>query len=119
MYVQSIKEGSDLFITLVSYCYDHNLVKYTVRDASPLIPVAFLHSNLTEEKKLDIFKRANSCEVKVLIATSAAGAGINLPVRRFVGWGLDREPSGIVQSQGRTARLGVHTQARLLHSFFL
>ena len=104
VYVQSIKEGSDLFITLVSYCYDHNLVKYTVRDASPLIPVAFLHSNLTEEKKLDIFKRANSCEVKVLIATSAAGAGINLPVRRFVGWGLDREPSGIVQSQGRTAR---------------
>ena len=42
--------------------------------------------------------------MKVLIATSAAGAGINLPVRRFVGWGLDREPSGIVQSQGRTAR---------------
>ena len=43
VYVQSIKEGSDLFITLVSYCYDNNLVKYTVRNASPLIPVAFLH----------------------------------------------------------------------------
>ena len=104
LYVQSVREGSELFITLASYCYDENLIKYSVRETSPEVPVAFLHSNLAEDKKRDILKRASSCEIKVLIATSAAGAGINLPVRRFIGWGLDREPSGIVQSQGRTAR---------------
>ena len=104
IYVQSIKEGSELFMSILSYCEQMNLVEYPVDRPTPLVPVSFLHSNLTDETKLDILKKALKCEIKVLIATSAAGAGINLPVRRFVGWGLDREPAGIIQSQGRTGR---------------
>ena len=98
VYVQSIKEGSEIFLSILTYCEQMNLIQYPVDRATPLLPVSYLHSNLTENKKSEILHRALKCEVKVLVATSAAGAGVNLPVRRFVGWGLDREPSGIIQS---------------------
>ena len=103
IYVQSVKEGSEIYITLLNYCEDNFLIKFPTREAAN-IPVSFLHSNLTEDKKKEIMVKAISCNIKILIATSAAGAGINLPVIRFVGWGLDRNPSGLIQSQGRTAR---------------
>ena len=104
VYVQSIKEGSNIFMSILNYCEENNLIKYPTNEAEPILPVSFLHSSLTEEKKIEIIEKAISCKIRILIATSAAGAGINLPVVRFVGWGLDREPSGIIQSQGRTAR---------------
>ena len=104
VYVQSIKEGSNIFMSILNYCEESNLIKFPTTEAAPILPVSFLHSSLTEEKKVEIIEKAMSCKIKILIATSAAGAGINLPVVRFVGWGLDREPSGIIQSQGRTAR---------------
>ena len=103
IYVQSVKEGSEIYISLLNYCEENFLIKHPTREAASL-PVSFLHSNLTEDKKKEIMEMALSCKIKILIATSAAGAGINLPVIRFVGWGLDRNPSGLLQSQGRTAR---------------
>lgn len=104
VYVQSIQEGSEIFISIVSHCEENKLIGFSSREAKPNLPVAFLHSNLTEEKKIEIIEKASANELKILVATSAAGCGINLPIVRFVGWGLDRQPSGIIQSQGRTAR---------------
>ena len=104
VYVQSIKEGSDIYLTLLDYCEKKNLISFPTDKARCNCPVLFLHSNLTEEKKAEVMEEAMRYNIKILVATSAAGAGINLPVVQFVGWGLDRQPSGIIQSQGRTAR---------------
>ena len=103
VYVQSVKEGSDIYVSLLEYCEENHLIKFPTQEA-PRLPVDFLHSNLTEDKKKEIIEKAISCKVKILIATSALGAGINIPIVRFVGWGLDRNASGLIQSQGRTAR---------------
>ena len=84
IYVQSIKEGSNIFMELLTYCRDHQLIKYSPHMRDARLPVAFLHSNLTAEKKIEILTDAANCELNVLIATSAAGAGINLPVIGFV-----------------------------------
>ena len=104
IYVQSVQDGSDIFISILNYCEESNLIQYPARGVEPTLPVAFLHSNLSEEKKREMIVKASSNNLKILIATSAAGCGINLPVVRFIGWGLDRTTSGIIQSQGRTAR---------------
>ena len=104
VYVQSIQEGSEIYVELLNYCEENNLVNFPAQDSQPDMPVSFLHSSLTEKKKVEIIERAIACKIKILVATSAAGAGINLPVVKFVGWGLDRQASGIIQSQGRTAR---------------
>ena len=104
VYVQSIQEGSDIFVALLKYCEENSLINFPAKDLHPDMPVAFLHSSLTDKKKSEIIERAIACKIKILVATSAAGAGVNLPVVKFVGWGLDRQASGIIQSQGRTAR---------------
>ena len=51
IYVQSIKEGSEIFLSILSYCEQMNLIQYPVDRATPLLPVSYLHSNLTENKK--------------------------------------------------------------------
>ena len=104
IYVQTIQEGSAIYISILDFCEKNNLINFPSHETSPNLPVSFLHSSLTEEKKTEIIEKATTCQIKILVATSAAGAGINLPVVQFVGWGLDRLPSGIIQSQGRTAR---------------
>ena len=104
IYVQSVKEGSEIFQELLNFCEVQGLINFSVHSRSPIVPVCFLHSSLDEEVKKDIFERAMNGTIKVLIATSAIGAGVNLPVRRFLGWGLDREVSGVIQAQGRCGR---------------
>ena len=69
---------------------------------------------MTAEKKTEILTDAANCELNVLIATSAAGAGINLPVVGFVGWGLDKLTSGIIHSQGRAGRYPLQGEATVI-----
>jgi hypothetical protein len=63
-----------------------------------------MHSYLSEHAKRKIISDAQNLKIRILISTSSAGAGVHLPISTFIGWGLDREPSGIVQASGRTAR---------------
>ena len=99
VYVQRISDGANMQLTLLEYCDNNGLF-----DRSDSKPIAFLHSKLTDEKKTIILENAVKLKIKVLIATSAAGTGVNLPVVQFVGWGLDGDPTGVVQAQGRAAR---------------
>ena len=104
IYVQSIAEGSKIFFDIYQFCVSNSLIEYPTRSVTPEKKFAFLHSNLGEDVKKKIISDAQKLRIKILIATSSAGAGIHLPITTFVGWGLDREPSGIVQASGRTAR---------------
>ena len=99
IYVQKVQDGANLQIELLDYCEMKNLI-----NVNSDLPVGFLHSKLTEDSKKILLEKAVNLKIKVLIATSAAGAGINIPVVQFIGWGLDREHTGLIQSQGRTAR---------------
>ena len=104
IYVQSISEGSEIYVSILNYCEENNLLKFPTKGSQVDFSVSFLHSSLTEKRKVEILEKAVANNIKILVATSAAGAGINIPVTSFIGWGLDRLPSGIIQAQGRTGR---------------
>ena len=104
IYVQTVEDGSNIFFDIYQFCASNNLIDFPTRKSEPEKSFAFRHSNLTEETKKKIILDAQTFKIRVLIATSSAGAGINLPISIFLGWGLDREPSGVVQASGRTAR---------------
>ena len=114
VYVQRISDGNSIFFSLLDYCEKHSLIKYSPHDRSPRKPFAFLHAKLTEESKKTILNDASSQVIKILISTSSAGCGINLPITQFVGWGLDPEPSGIIQASGRTARLPISSEGSVI-----
>ena len=114
IYVQRISDGNDIFFSLLEYCEKHNLIKYSPQERSPRKPFAFLHAKLTEDSKKTIMDEASSQVIKILISTSSAGSGINLPITQFVGWGLDPEPSGIIQASGRTARQPVSSEGSVI-----
>ena len=104
IFVQTIEEGSQIFFDLYEFSLQHSLLDFPSRKTHSEKKFAFLHSNLTDETKQKILSDAINLKIRILIATSSAGAGVNLPISTFLGWGLDREPSGIVQASGRTAR---------------
>ena len=99
VYIQRISDGAELQLSLLEYCDSNGML-----EANNVKPVAFLHSNLTDGKKEEILQNAVDLKIRILIATSAVGAGINIPVIQFIGWGLDGDTTGVVQAQGRTAR---------------
>ena len=113
IYVQRVSDGASIHLSLLDFCDRNGLIKVDNLGV-PQKPVAFLHSTLSDETKEVILDKAVELKMKVLIATSAAGTGINLPVDQFVGWGLDAEPTGIVQSQGRTARTPMRKQGNVM-----
>ena len=104
IYVQSIEDGTSIFFDIYQFSASNHLIDFPTRKSTPEKNFAFLHSNLSEEVKRNIIKDAQNMKIKILISTSSAGAGVHLPISCFIGWGLDREPSGVVQASGRTAR---------------
>ena len=104
IYVQTLDDGSSIFMELHEFSVANGLVTFPSTSTIPKKEFAFLHSNLTEGSKTKIIQDALNMKIRILIATSSAGAGVHLPISIFVGWGLDRKASSIVQASGRTAR---------------
>ena len=98
VYVQRIEDGCDIYFEVNEFCMENNIPR------NPSKRFAFLHANLEDDRKREILKQTREGKVKVLIATSAVGNGVNLPILKTILWGLDPEPSGVIQSSGRTAR---------------
>ena len=98
IYVQRVEDGCDIYFEINEFCTQSKIPKV------PFKRFAFLHANLEEDRKTEILKLTLEGKVKVLIATSAVGNGVNLPILKTVLWGLDPEPSGVIQASGRTAR---------------
>ena len=93
IYVQRITDGNQIFFSLLDYCEKQGLIEYSTQLQVPQKPFAFLHAKLSEESKKAILSDASRKRIKVLIATSSAGCGVNLPITKFLGWGLDPKPS--------------------------
>ena len=104
VYVHKLEEGSKIFCSLNEYANENGLTTWPSRSERPVKPVAFLNANLTEDRKEEIMKEVLDCKVKVLVATSSVGAGVNLPFSALLGWGLHPEPDGLVQASGRVGR---------------
>ena len=104
IYVHKLEEGSKIFCSLNEYANENGLTTWPSRSERPVKPVAFLNANLTEDRKEEIIKEVLDCKVKVLVATSSVGAGVNLPFSALLGWGLHPEPDGLVQASGRVGR---------------
>ena len=104
IFVQKIEEGTKIFYSLNEYANENGLITWPSKSDRPERPVVFLHANLTSERKEEIISTTIAQKVKILVATSSVGAGVNLPIKTLLGWGLDRETAGIVQASGRAAR---------------
>ena len=104
IYVQKIEEGSKIFYSLSEYASENGLIRWPSRDGRPERPIAFLHANLTSERKEEIIDDTIALKIKILVATSSVGSGVNLPIKTLLGWGLDPSAAGIVQASGRTGR---------------
>ena len=98
IYVQRVDDGCEVYSELNEFCIV-NLIHSVTGNK-----FAFLHANLETERKKEIMKSVCEGKIKILIATSAVGNGVNLPILKTILWGLDPEPSGVVQASGRTAR---------------
>ena len=98
VYVQRVEDGCNIYFEINEFCTVNNIPR------TPFKRFAFLHANLEEDRKREILKCTREGKVKVLIATSAVGNGVNLPILKTILWGLDPEPSGVIQAAGRTAR---------------
>ena len=104
IFVQKLEEGSKIFCSLNEYANENNLISWSSRSGKPIRPVAFLNANLTESRKEEIIGDVLAKKVKILVATSSVGAGVNLPFKMLLGWGLDPENTGLVQASGRVGR---------------
>ena len=104
IFVQKLDEGSKIFCELNEIANENNLTTWSSRTGKAIRPVAFLNANLTQSRKEEIIGDVAANKVRVLIATSSVGAGVNLPFRTLLGWGLDPETSGLVQASGRVGR---------------
>ena len=104
IYVQKLEEGSKIFYSLNEYATENGLIKWSSRSGLQERPVAFLHANLTNQRKAEIITDTVSLKIKILVSTSSIGAGVNLPIKTLLGWGLDPETAGIVQASGRVGR---------------
>ena len=98
IFVQRVEDGCDIYCEVNEFCTVSNIPK------TPNKRFAFLHANLEEDCKRQILKNTREGKVKVLIATFAVGNGVNLPILKTILWGLEPEPSGVIQASGRTAR---------------
>ena len=76
LYVNSVQDGSEFYFWINSYCQEEGLIEYSCKNSRPTNPFAFLHANISEERKKEILMDAKDGKLKVLIATSAAGAGM-------------------------------------------
>ena len=114
IFVQRISDGSSIHMELLNHCEENNFVKFCPKEGKPFKPIAFLHSSLSEIAKTRILSDAKEKKLRVLIATNCAGTGINIPVTHFIGWGLDPEPCGIIQSMGRTCRKPITAEGAVI-----
>ena len=84
IYVQRVEDGCDIYCEINEFCTVKKLQRIPVKQ------FAFLHANLEEDCKRQILNNTKQGKVKVLIATSAVGNGVNLPILQTILWGLDR-----------------------------
>ena len=104
IYVHKLDEGAKIYCSLNEYAYENGLITYSSRSGKCVRPVAFLNSNLTLARKEEIMGEIIDGKVKVLVATSSVGAGVNLPFKSLLGWGLSPDAAGLVQASGRVGR---------------
>ena len=81
IFVQKLDEGSKIFCSLNEYAIENNLISWPSRSGKPIRPVAFLNANLTKSRKEEIIGDVLANKVKILVATSSVGAGVNLPIK--------------------------------------
>ncbi|OZJ04296.1 hypothetical protein BZG36_02576 [Bifiguratus adelaidae] len=71
-----------------------------------------LHSELTQQQRLDSLGRFRAEVVKILIATDVGSRGLDIPtVQTVINYDIPRDPTDYIHRVGRTARAGRGGQA--------
>jgi len=69
--------------------------------------VAFIHSQLTQRKRIANLAKFKSQHVKILVATDVASRGLDIPkVQKVINYDVPKAPKDYVHRVGRTARAG-------------
>ena len=82
--------------------------------------IAFIHSYHTESKKVELFRRFNSGEIRILIgSTFKLGIGANVQIKLKAIHHLDVpwRPSDMVQREGRIIRKGNQNESVLIYRY--
>lgn len=82
--------------------------------------IAFIHSYHTESKKVELFRRFNAGEIRILIgSTFKLGIGANVQTRLKAIHHLDVpwRPSDMIQREGRIIRKGNHNESVLIYRY--
>ena len=84
---------------------------------APLTPIALLHGGLTREERRAAEERFTSGTAQVLLATDAAGEGLNLQAccRLVVNCELPWSPMRLEQRAGRVDRIGQDRPVHVIH----
>ena len=96
IFVQKLDEGARIYCSLNEYANENGLITFSSRAGKCVRPVAFFNANLSSDRKEEIMKEVTDGVVKVLVATSSLGAGVNLPFEIMLGWGLPPETADLV-----------------------
>jgi superfamily II DNA or RNA helicase len=86
---------------------------------APLMPVAVLHGGLNRQERLAVEAAFRSGTARVLVATDAAGEGLNLHARcrLVVNAELPWNPMRLEQRIGRVDRIGQRRRVHAVHLF--
>jgi superfamily II DNA or RNA helicase len=86
-------------------------------DASLRIPAALLHGGMASDERRSSLERFARGDVRLLLATDAAGQGLNLQLtcRLVVNLELPWNPSRLEQRIGRVDRIGQHRTVHVFH----
>lgn len=102
---------SDIGTPNASKSFDvyHTIRKMLIKKGIPDREIAFMHDAQNEEAKLELERKANAGEIRILIgSTQKGGTGLNVQLRMKAAHHLDVpwRPSDIIQRNGRLIRQG-------------
>ncbi|MBD5561061.1 MAG: DEAD/DEAH box helicase family protein [Clostridia bacterium] len=86
-----------------------DLKKHLIRAGVPPEEIAFVHSATTEAKKLELYEKVNSGEIRVLIGSTfklGIGANVQTKLKAIHHLDIPWRPADMVQREGRILRKG-------------
>jgi len=103
--LRNILQESDSCIIFVSTCKKCHTIYTLLKELE--LPASFIHSMVSQRKRLKNIQRFKSQYSKILVATDVASRGLDIPsVELVINFDVPKNPRDYIHRVGRTARAG-------------